>query len=331
VIGAGFWSRFQIPAWRELPGVEVVGVCDRDRSRAEALAAAHRIPLVHEDPEALLAQAQPDAVDLVTPPDTHVPLAELALARGIAVVTQKPLAPSVAEAERAVACAEAAGRPLLVHENFRWQAPIRALKAHLDGGEVGAPFRARIQFSCSFPVFDNQPGLRALERFILLDLGVHLLDVARFLFGEVQALWCRTARVNPGIRGEDVATVLLDQGDVHTTVKLSYASRLAEEAFPESFALVEAERGSLELRPGYRLRVTTAEGTREEAHPPPRYAWADPAYDVVHASMVPCLANLLAGLRGEARAETDGHDNLRTLRLVEAAYAAAARGEVVRP
>jgi predicted dehydrogenase len=64
--------------------------------------------------------------------------------------------------------------------------------------------------------------------------------------------------------------------------------------------------------------------------PPPRYAWADPRYDVVHASGVPCNANLLRALRGEGPAETTAEDNLKTLRLVFAAYDAAASGDVVR-
>ena len=64
--------------------------------------------------------------------------------------------------------------------------------------------------------------------------------------------------------------------------------------------------------------------------PPPLYRWADPYYSVVHASIVPCNADLLAGLRGERLPETHGADNLRTMELVFAAYDSAASGEVVR-
>jgi len=277
----------------------------------------------------MLRAERPDAVDLVAPPAAHAPLAVLALAHGAGVISQKPLAGSVAEAEGMVAAARTAGRLLLVHENFRGQAPLRALRALLDDGVVGRPFRARIQFANAFPVFANQPALREAERFILLDLGVHHLDVARFLFGEAERLYCRTRRVNPGIRGEDVATVVLDQGDTHTVLELSYASRLADARFPETYVAVEAERGAIELGPGYVVRVTTEAGTQSSRHAPPRYAWADPDYDLVHASIVPCHANLLGALRGEGRAETDGEDNLRTLRLVEAAYRSAASGEPV--
>ena len=61
---------------------------------------------------------------------------------------------------------------------------------------------------------------------------------------------------------------------------------------------------------------------------PPQYPWADPAYGVVHASIVPCNTHLLKALRGEGMAETTGEDNLKTLRLVFAAYESAKSGKV---
>ena len=103
--------------------------------------------------------------------------------------------------------------PFFVHENWRWQAPMRALAGLLRRDRIGAPFRARLQFSHSFPVFDNQPFLRDVERFIISDMGSHTLDVARFLFGEVSSLYCQTGRVHPDIRGEDVATIVSRHGD----------------------------------------------------------------------------------------------------------------------
>ena len=90
-----------------------------------------------------------------------------------------------------------------------------------------------------------------------------------------------------------------------------------------------AQQESVELGPDYVVRVTTPAGTSATRHPPPRHPWADPAYDLVHASIVPCHANLAGALRGGPPAETTGEDNLRTLALVFAAYASAERGEMV--
>jgi hypothetical protein len=62
---------------------------------------------------------------------------------------------------------------------------------------------------------------------------------------------------------------------------------------------------------------------------PPHYGWTDPAYEVVHSSIVPCNANLLAALNGEGQAETTGEDNLKTVRLVFASYDSASTGQVI--
>ena len=86
----------------------------------------------------------------------------------------------------------------------------------------------------------------------------------------------------------------------------------------------------LELAPDYAIHVTTSAGTEVHRFAPPHYSWADPFYDVAHASMVPCHANLVAGLRGERTPETTAADNYKTMRLVFAAYDSAALGETIR-
>ena len=85
----------------------------------------------------------------------------------------------------------------------------------------------------------------------------------------------------------------------------------------------------MELGPDYWIRVTTRDGTVARRCPPPRFQWADPAYDLVHASIVPCNANLLRALRGEGKAETTAADNLRTVRLVFGSYESARENRVV--
>jgi predicted dehydrogenase len=220
----------------------------------------------------------------------------------------------------------------LVNENWRWQTPIRQFKEVLCSGAIGKVFRARIDMISGFPVFRNQPFLAQLEQFILTDLGSHTLDTARFLFGEASTLYCHTQRVHPDIKGEDVATVLMRMGEGTTVlVEMAYAENYLErERFPETFIFVEGDHGSAELAPDFWIRVTTSEGTHARRYPPPRYPWADPAYDLAHASIVPCQADLLKGLRGEAPAETTAEDNIKTLRLVFKSYESARTGQVIR-
>jgi D-apiose dehydrogenase len=126
-----------------------------------------------------------------------------------------------------------AGVPLAIHENWRWQTAIRQVKAALDTRAIGAIHRARIDYANSFPVFENQPFLKELEQFILTDIGSHILDVARFLFGEARTLYCQTQRVHRDIKGEDVATVMMRMhSDATVTCNMSYASPVEHDRFP---------------------------------------------------------------------------------------------------
>ncbi|MDX2286527.1 MAG: Gfo/Idh/MocA family oxidoreductase [Bacteroidia bacterium] len=330
VIGAGFWAGYQIPAWYELEGAELTAVCDRTQSKAQALADRHRIPRVYSDAAALLEAEQLDFVDIITDADSHAPLAAAAAKRGVAVVCQKPMAPRLDAAREMLAACEAAGVSLSVHENWRWQTPIRRVKALLDSGTIGQPFKARVSFCSAFPVFDNQPFLAELEEFILTDIGSHILDVCRFLFGEAESLLCHTASVNPRIRGEDVAQVLMKMKTGMTCfADMSYASILPEEAFPQTLILIEGSEGSIRLGLNHLIEVATRAGTTRETADPPAYPWADPAYALVHSSIVDCNRNLLRALQGHGPADTSGRDNLETLRLVHAAYASAREGRMI--
>ncbi len=330
LIGAGFWARAQLAAWGEQPGAVCVGVVDSDIGKAQTLAATVGAT-AFTDAATALDETRPDFADIVTPNDTHVEVARLCLSRGVATICQKPIAPTLADAETLVHDFADANVPLLVHENWRWQAPIRAASDVLKTAQIGQIHRARISFVCSFPVFDNQPALAKLPRFIIADIGSHLLDVARFLFGEAKSVYALTKRVNPRIAGEDVATVLMTIGvdDAAVVVEMSYASPTEREAFPQTMLFVEGDHGSLEITPGYELRVTDVYGTVVSTHEPPVYSWADPQYALVQASMVGCLADLFAHLRAERSAETTGADNAETLRLVDATYRSADTGAVV--
>ena len=323
IFGAGFWAQFQIAAWRELPGVEIVALANRTVGKAEALAARFGIPRVYGDPAELLRQEQPDVADIVTEVPGHEPLVLLAAEHGTPVICQKPMGPDLDACQRMVATCRAAGAPFFVHENFRWQAPMRAVKHALDEGRIGRPYRALIRLSHgTMAMVENQPALFELERWALMDMGSHALDLARFFFGEPDWLVCQTRKTIERARGEDIASVMLEIGEVIVVCELGWAD--------DPVVFVEGTGGTLALHPDDTLTVTTAAGVATERIISPAYAWADPAYGACHPSIVACHANLLAALRGEGAAETTGEDNLKTMRLVFAAYNSAARDAVVR-
>ena len=332
VFGTGFWSRFQLSAWRELEGAECVALYDRTRAKAEKFGRDFEVTPVFDDPEELLQAVEVDFVDIVTHVSTHAPFTLLAARYGRDVICQKPLSTTLANAEHMLTECTKAGVKLLVHENWRWQSTARALKEELARGTIGDVFRASIDFATGFDVFANQPALGEVEQLILSDLGSHLFDVARFLFGEAQDITCWTQRVHEHIRGEDCATAVIRMGpqSIPVLVRMAYAGNpLERECFPETLYFIEGSRGTIEVSPDCVLRVTTAAGTHSRKIPPFLYPWCDPHYALAHSSIVPCNANLLADLRGEHPAETSGADNLHTVRLVFAAYESARQRQTV--
>ncbi len=334
IFGAGFWARAQLAAWREVGGVECVAIYNRSHERAAAFARDLGVPAIYDDAAELLREVKPDFVDNITEVGGHKPLSLLCATHRVPCIVQKPMAASVKDAREMVAAFARARTPFFVHENWRWQTPMRALIDTLRSDVIGMPFRARLTFLSGFDVWANQPALRDLEQFILTDLGVHLLDTARACFGEAGSVYCQLHRtLAPAVKGDNVATLLISMGEAKTSVvmEIAYAKTpLERERFPQTLAFVEGPHGSIEVADDYWLRVTTKRGTVSRRHAPPRFAWADPSYDLSQSSMVPCHRDLLAALRGERVAETTGADNLKTMELVFGAYDSAKKNAVVR-
>ncbi|UOE51032.1 Gfo/Idh/MocA family oxidoreductase [Mucilaginibacter sp. SMC90] len=330
VIGTGFWANYQIPAWLELDNVELVAVYNRTQAKAEALAQKYGIPSVYDSVEQLLEQEELDFVDIITDVDTHAIFTTLAASKGVAVICQKPMAPALDTAGKMVKVCEAAGVPLFIHENWRWQTPLRKLKSLLNEGIIGKVFKARVTFCSAFPVFDNQPFLADLEQFILTDIGSHILDTCRFLFGEVSTLYCQTASINPLIKGEDVANVMMSmQNGITCYAEMSYASVLEHESFPQTYVLVEGAAGSIQLTSNYEIRITTRNGTSSITADPPVYSWADPDYLLIHSSIVDCNREILASLTDGTVSENAGASNFETVKLVHASYASAKENKLI--
>lgn len=331
VLGCGFWSKFQVGAWTEVPGAKLVAVYNRTISKAEKIAERFNVPAVYDDAEKLLRNEKPDFVDIITDVDTHAIFVEMAVSHGVKhIICQKPMAPDPETAKRMVSLCREAGARLYIHENYRWQAPVRRFKQIIDSGIIGKPFKARVTFLSGFPVFDNQPFLKELDHFILTDMGSHILDVCRYLFGECRSLCCETRAINKGIKGEDLAVVFMDmENGMPVYTEMSYASIVEHDTFSTLHILVEGEKGSVFLGPKFEIRTTTRLGTTSETVTFPSYPWADPDYIVNHESGIHVNRNILNAIKGLEKAENTGEDNLETVRLIWACYESAESGRKV--
>lgn len=331
ILGCGFWARYQLPAWLELEGIEIAALYNRTISRAEELGGQYNILNCYDNAEKLFASEKLDFVDIITDVDTHEHFTTMAAKYGVPVICQKPMASSLLSAKKMLDTCSDVNLPFFIHENFRWQAPVRKVKEVLTSGIIGNPFKARVSFCSAFPVFDNQPFLAALDQFIITDIGSHILDICRFLFGEAESLYCLIQTVNKKIKGEDVANVLMKmQSGLHCYAEMSYASILEKESFPQTLILVEGSEGSVELTYDFIVKITTKQGTETTVAKPVLYNWLDPAYAVVHSSIVDCNRNILDALQGKANAETTGTDNFETVKLVWAAYESAKKDRVIQ-
>jgi predicted dehydrogenase len=330
VIGCGFFSINHLHGWRDIEGASIVALCDRDPARLALVGDQFGIARRYADAAQMLTDERLDFVDVATTVASHRPLVELAARHGVAAICQKPFALSMADARAMVQACEAAGVPLMVHENFRWQSPIQALRARIDTGAIGKPFWGRVSFRSAYDVFGGQPYLAKGERFIIEDLGIHVLDIARFLFGDVARLTARIARVNPAIRGEDVATMLLDhQSGLSSIVDCSYATRLAVEPFPETLVEIDGAEGSIRLSQGYGMQVTGKHGSEMHDVSPRLLPWATRPWHNIQESVQAIQQHWVDCLREGRDPATSGRDNLKTLALVEAAYLSASTGQTI--
>jgi len=330
LIGCGFFAVNQMHGWRDIEGAAIVAICDRDAERLKIVGDQFGIAKRYTDAAALFESETLDFVDIATTAPSHRPLVEMAAKHRVPAICQKPFAPTLADAKAMVkACADA-GVPLMVHENFRWQSPIQAVRAVLDSGEIGTPFFGRISFRSAYDVFSGQPYLATGKRFIIEDLGIHIIDIARFLLGDVSTITTRAQRINRAIAGEDVATMLMDhESGATSVVDCSYASRLATEPFPETLIEIDGSDGTIRLAQGYKLTVTGRSGTVVSDVSPPLLPWASRPWHNIQESVVAIQQHWVDCLAAGKEPATSGADNLKTFALVEAAYAGAASREPV--
>ncbi|GIU78884.1 MAG: NADH-dependent dehydrogenase [Bryobacteraceae bacterium] len=326
--GAGYFAQFHAEAWSRIPEAEITAVADPDAGRAKTFAERHRIPRVYASVEEMLRTEQPQFLDIVTRPDTHLPLTELAASRGVNVICQKPMAPSLAECEAMVRAAEAAGVRLLIHENWRWQPWYREIRRLLDEGAVGRPFLLSFLMRTGDgrgpEPYSVQPYFRSMPRLLNYETLVHFLDTFRFLLGEIESVYCETARIHPSISGEDAAWIHLHFRS--GAAGLIDANRISGPMPPPpAFGDLRCEGDSAVLcMDGYGKVFLCGHGAQPAVHeyPVPQRGYKG---DSVHAFQRHALRCLLTG----EPCESEGRTYLRTVRLVEACYESAAARRVV--
>ncbi len=326
--GAGYFAQFHADAWRRIPEVDIAAIADPDQPRARDFAQRYGIPRVYAAVEEMICAEEPDFLDIVTRPDTHLALTQLAASLGVDVICQKPMAPTMAECTAMVRAASEAGVRLLVHENWRWQPWYREIRRLIESGTVGKPFYVSFLMRTGDgrgpEPYAVQPYFRTMPRLLIYETLVHFLDTFRFLLGEIDSVFCETARINPVIAGEDAAWIHLHfRSGAHGLIDANRISGPAPP--PPAFGelRVEGARAAL-FMDGYGRLALQQHGEQPQAH---GYAIPETGYkgDSVFAFQQHAAACLRAG----APCESEGQTYLRTVRLVEACYESAASRRAV--
>lgn len=329
LIGCGFFAHNHMRAWADLDGAEIVAVCDSDAEKAEAFAVAYNAK-AFTDAATMLAEVRPDFTDIVTTAPSHRPLVELAAKLSGGVICQKPLALTLEDAGAMVSACEAAGVPLLVHENFRWQAPLRATLAYLHEGAIGRPHFLRLTFRHAFDIYAGQPYLAEIDDLALTDIGPHIFDMAGALMGDVTRVYCQTQKLNARVHGPDAFLAQLTHvGGGVSSIECSFFSHYAPDRFPQSLFVIEGEGGSIELLDNFRLRLHRNGDMTEIDVEPSVPAWGEKPWHLVQDSVIAFQAHATEALNGREPGQPTGANNLKTLALTMAAIRSAATGQAI--
>jgi predicted dehydrogenase len=295
--------------------LSLVGFADLDRSAAGARAAEFgwTEAATGTDLSAMLRDLRPDLVFDLVVPSARAGVVEAALAQGCHVLSEKPMAASMAEARRLVARAREAGRLHGVVQNRRWLPGIRRARRLLASGGLGDLTAVH----CDFFIGAHFGGFRdAMEHVLLLDMAIHSFDAARFLTGlDATGVFCREANPKGSWYAHGAsADALFDlRGGATMTYRGSWAAEGARTAWESSWRVI-GTRGTL---PGTATRASRPSAWRRGGLLRPLEPVEVPPLDEPliegHAGVI---ADFVEAVRSGRAPLTPGADNIRSLAMV---------------
>lgn len=318
--GAGAISQYHLAGWAEMPDAQVVAICDVDEAKAQAKARAFGDPAVYTDFRAMIAHERLDAVDIVTPVGTHAELTRIAADAGVHVSCQKPLTPTVREAQALIACVGDRVR-FMVHENYRFRPHYVMVKQWLDEGRIGEVTHARMVVRSQGMVavgdtppflLNRQPYLKDFKRLLIFEVLIHHLDVMRTLLGPLEVVHAQVAKVNKALAGEDVAVISMRGRNDLTAVMDGNVSAPGYGPMPADRLEIMGTQGTLVFDRD-RLFLVGAD------EPPMVFDLAKN----YQACFTAAVREFVQGIRENRPFAIDRLDNLETLKLMEASYVAA--------
>ena len=328
-VGTGYFSRFHYQAWQR---IERVDLC---ASMSPKIRNAERTGLpAYDKLETMLREMQPDLLDIISPPDSHLDLIQRTTGSTVAtIICQKPFCRTIEEAEQSIALCKQAGIKLIVHENFRFQPWYRKMKEIIDKGVLGdihqLTFRLRTGDGQGPQAYlDRQPYFQEMPKFLIHETGVHWIDTFRFLLGKPFSVYADLRQMNPAIAGEDAGYFIMEfdgkrQALFDANRHLDHGADDCRTTLGE--AMLEGTKGTVTLDGAGELRHRTF-GSRTTRIILPSKPYEGFAGDCVHALQ----SHVVSGLLGENPIENLASDYLEVLAIEAAIYQSAETGTKVK-
>jgi predicted dehydrogenase len=331
LIGCGAMSRAWLTAAAGIEGLELVGLADLDRAKAESRAEEFglRDAFLATNVEALLARTAPDILFDVAVPAARHQIVAAALAAGCHVLSEKPMAESLDAARDLIARAERAQRIHAVVQNRRYIESVRRIARAIGSGAIGAVSSIHADFFLA-PHFG---GFREeMDHVLLLDMAIHSFDAMRCMTGlDAEAVYCREwDPANSWYRQGSSAVALFDlEGGALFTYRGSWCSQGLGTSWECAWRIVGA-KGSLLWDGHDDIRIAIA-GSEREGLFVETTSVAVPALDPADeiGGHLGVMQNFIAAVRGGREPETTARDNIKSLAMALGAIRSAEQGRRV--
>lgn len=343
ILGLGGAAReLHLPACGMLEGVEVVGGCDPDPQRLEAVGRRHRIRHLGADPDALLRRSRPEIAIVAAPPNRHHELCLLALEHGASVFCEKPFVSTVDQADEVILAAERRGLTVMVNNQYRNGRIYRESRRQIASGALGRPFLAQCWQQMFHPPSSESNWHADLIQSTLFEFGTHPLDLLSYFFDALpETITAHIPRPVPDIRADVVVQATLRYpGERLATLIFNRISHAAQRYLEMR---VDCEQASLRISfgglarvavewsgglPAVRLSLVRGGEARVEAAGRSRVIARDRRDFRAYATAV-ALSALIEARRSGSLANDQARHAREILRVVFAGYESARTGRTV--
>lgn len=324
IVGLGWVSQiFHLPILSRMEDVEIVAVCDKDKSRSKMIADKFNVPRAYTDYQQMLAKEEIEVVDVCTSTDTHLPITMAALEAGRDVFVEKPIARRYLEAVQMADAAKQFKKKVMVGMNNRFRPDTMILKSFVEKGEIGKIFYVKAGWLKR--ITPDNKWITQKDKSgggVMLDLGIVMLDLILWLLG-----FPPVQRVNSKMymhktkSVEDTAIVTLEMKyGITLVMESSWSFHCAEDYF---YCNLYGSEGSAMINP---LRIyKQLHGNLVNLTP----VRVDNPLNILKKSYENELKHFIGAARGLHTVISTGEEAVQRMKVVEAIYKSAKIGKEV--